>query len=352
MTPPPWLSLHAFHRGDHDRLLTGAVAPLVASLRATGVLDQFFFIRYWEGGPHLRLRLLPTRPDLAADVAACTRSTLEAHLARFPSPPPGPAERYAALAERYARLEGRADHDRRIRPPDVVEVQPYQPEYPIYGGRAATRAVEGHFTDSSWLALSTLARPAAADHRSRLAVLALASALAAWQPDRHRLAHLLTRSRSHWDPADGHRARWESYLRQRTALRRLVSSCWTAAQSTRPGADPDPFVAAWSASIHRLRAELTDLHRVGDFHPDLRSVPTRFTADAGPSRFTEAGPTRLADAGPTRAEQALLVVLLRCVHLLCNRLGLGVDQETQLHYLVCAACVDLGEPAREQEDFR
>ncbi|KXK60306.1 hypothetical protein AWW66_19495 [Micromonospora rosaria] len=331
MTPPPtWLSWHAFHHGDHTRLITGAVDPLVASLQADGRIAQFFFIRYWEGGPHLRLRLLPTHAEYSTEVAARARSALERHLARFPSPPSAPAGQYAALAERYARLEGLADHDRRLRPPDVVEAVPYHPEYPVFGGRAATRAVERHFTDSSRLALSVLARRAP-QHRSRLAALALASTLAAWQPDRRRLAHLLTRSRSFWEPAEGRGLRRESYQRQRAALRRLVSGCWPPTPGP-PPQDPDPLAAAWSDSVHRLHAELTDLRRAGDFHPDLRAVATRFAADTG----------------PTRDEQGLLVVLLRCVHLLCNRLGLGVDQETQLRYLVCAACADI-EAVPEQE---
>ncbi|TDC02020.1 hypothetical protein E1091_01630, partial [Micromonospora fluostatini] len=172
--------------------------------------------------------------------------------------------------------------------------------------------VERHFTDSSRLALSVLAHRAP-QHRSRLAVLALASALAAWQPDRHRLAHLLTRSRSSWEPAEGWGPRRESYQRQRAALRRLVSGCWPPAPGPPPPQDPDPLAAAWSDSIHRLRTELTDLRRAGDFHPDLRAVATRFAAGTG----------------PTHDEQRLLVVLLRCVHLL--------------------GCADLGEPPPEQE---
>ncbi|MER7166063.1 thiopeptide-type bacteriocin biosynthesis protein [Micromonospora sp. NPDC000207] len=334
MTAPPWLSLHAFHSGDHDRLLTETVAPLVTSLQADGRLAQFFFIRYWEGGPHLRLRLLPTRPDLAAEVADRARSALEGHLARFPTPRSGSVEQWSALAERYARIEDRADHDRRIRPPDVVEALPYHPEYAVFGGPTATRAVERHFTESSRVALSALARPTAPNHRSRLAVVALASALAAWQPDRHRLAHLLARTRSGWTPPDDRGRRRSSYQRQRAALRRLVSGCWPPERESPPSGNPEPHAAAWSGSIHRLHAELVELHRAGEFHPDLRAVAARFAADTGPDRD----------------EQRLLVVLLRCVHLLCNRLGIGVDQETQLHYLVHATCVDVGDPAREQED--
>ncbi|RBL89122.1 thiopeptide-type bacteriocin biosynthesis protein [Chitinophaga flava] len=47
-----WLSVHLFYAGDLNHLLHLLVAPVVAQIEA-----PFFFIRYWEGGPHIRLRL-------------------------------------------------------------------------------------------------------------------------------------------------------------------------------------------------------------------------------------------------------------------------------------------------------
>ncbi|GAB3638885.1 lantibiotic dehydratase [Hymenobacter arcticus] len=47
-----------------DRLLVQAVAPLTEQLLAEGLIDQWFFIRYADPDPHLRLRL--HLPDVAA----------------------------------------------------------------------------------------------------------------------------------------------------------------------------------------------------------------------------------------------------------------------------------------------
>jgi thiopeptide-type bacteriocin biosynthesis protein len=79
-----WVSLHVFHGSGTDLLITRAVADLVRSLDADEQLAGFFFIRYWEGGPHLRLRLLPRTPDLATEVEQRATAELKRLLGRPP----------------------------------------------------------------------------------------------------------------------------------------------------------------------------------------------------------------------------------------------------------------------------
>ena len=45
-----------------DGLLTGAAMPVIQELRSAGLVDHWFFIRYWDPRPHLRVRLHGT-PD-------------------------------------------------------------------------------------------------------------------------------------------------------------------------------------------------------------------------------------------------------------------------------------------------
>lgn len=55
-----WRALHIYlHRPMEqvDQVIKSCVAPLAAGLIADGKATSWFFIRYWEGGPHLRLRL-------------------------------------------------------------------------------------------------------------------------------------------------------------------------------------------------------------------------------------------------------------------------------------------------------
>ncbi|ACU62758.1 thiopeptide-type bacteriocin biosynthesis protein [Chitinophaga pinensis] len=55
-----WLSAHLFYRGDLRFLLLEMVLPFLRDTPYRG-----FFIRYGEGGPHIRLRLLPGSADIA-----------------------------------------------------------------------------------------------------------------------------------------------------------------------------------------------------------------------------------------------------------------------------------------------
>ena len=58
-TPKPnnWLSVHLFYNEPWEEFLNKAVGPYVNTALQTGIAQQFFFIRYWEQGPHIRLRL-------------------------------------------------------------------------------------------------------------------------------------------------------------------------------------------------------------------------------------------------------------------------------------------------------
>jgi thiopeptide-type bacteriocin biosynthesis protein len=78
-----WVSYHLFHSGDREALLTEVVRPVVSDLWSGGAIDGFFFIRYEEGGKHLRLRLR-VAPGIETEAATGqTRSLLEARSARF-----------------------------------------------------------------------------------------------------------------------------------------------------------------------------------------------------------------------------------------------------------------------------
>lgn len=53
-----WLSLHIYYTGNADELLIQAIAPFISKWKFCFFADSpWFFIRYWEGGSHIRLRL-------------------------------------------------------------------------------------------------------------------------------------------------------------------------------------------------------------------------------------------------------------------------------------------------------
>lgn len=59
-----------------DRLLTEALAPLTEELLADGLIDKWFFIRYADPEPHLRLRLHLTQPAALGPVVQAVAGRL------------------------------------------------------------------------------------------------------------------------------------------------------------------------------------------------------------------------------------------------------------------------------------
>jgi len=336
--PDRWISLHAFHRDGTDLLLGTAVDGLVREL--DGRLDRFFFLRYWEGGPHLRLRLLPRVPGDATTIEKRATAVLREHLAAHPTTAPWDREGYALLAREFAGREGMDAYDKRLRPDDHVEAVAYRPEYATFGGPEAIAAVERHFTDSSRIALAILRGEH--DHRRRLghALSAMMLALIAWEPDPRRLGPLLAGERARWDPAPARARQVEIFTRQREALTaqaercrliaaRAVSSRNHATAGRSVGGSPFGGVldtgdaydspGAWWRSVDTLHRRLVALQRAGRFSPvRARKAFRTFGAVDAP-----------ADAG----RHDVLSVLDRCVHLFCNRLGLSIAEEAHLRYL-------------------
>ena len=81
--PPgePWLTASIFaSESTLDRQLATLVGPLIRHLRATGAIEGWFFIRYWEPKAHLRLRLRGTPQRLREEAWPALQSALKPYL--------------------------------------------------------------------------------------------------------------------------------------------------------------------------------------------------------------------------------------------------------------------------------
>lgn len=169
-----WVSLHAFHDGDLDDVLLGAVLPVLGELRRAGLAESYFYLRYWDGGRHVRVRLSARRPE---PVRALALPLLRERLAALP---PGPAPdpgAYAAQAALLAAREGVTGYLREPLPAGTVHEIGYRPEHRRYGTGAALAAAERHFGESSRIALGLIAAGAGRGRREAAAFCAL---LLAW----------------------------------------------------------------------------------------------------------------------------------------------------------------------------
>ncbi|MBV9312702.1 MAG: thiopeptide-type bacteriocin biosynthesis protein [Pseudonocardia sp.] len=314
-----WVSAHLFHRGDLDRVITDAVVPVVDQLSTVDAIDGYFFLRYWEGGPHLRLRLRPRPPADASRVRAAVVEHCSRYFAEHPSPPGvQTAEEYRVLAQRMAVAERLTQYDAVLHPADTVAWIPYRPEHTAYGWPPTLTAVETHFVESSAIAMDLLTAGTPPGQRHAVALGMLMLTLAVCEPDLTRIArrlHAMTKTPR--VTAD------DGYLSISPALRTQARELWAQASDTGSGHGP---LASWLASIRTLYTQLTVAHALGQFAPT--------DADSPLSRLTKA-------AGPDAP--AVAQVVLRCTHLLCNRLGIHTAAEAHLTSLVARALIDLAD---------
>jgi hypothetical protein len=151
-----WISLHIFYHQSFERILTECIGPMSEQLLEKGSIDRYFFIRYWQGGPHIRLRLQLTDESLRGETEAFARKNISKFLNRFPSrfkvdrDKLLDSQRQMALAE-LGTVEGVTIFDN-----NSIHTIPYEREWLRYGGKLAMIVSEEQFFYSSQLTLRLL----------------------------------------------------------------------------------------------------------------------------------------------------------------------------------------------------
>lgn len=288
--PGGWLGLHCFLSAatatveEADAFLVEEVAPLLEGLVAGRPGAAWFFIRYSEGGPHLRVRVR------GLDYAAVLE--LRAELALL-------------VKERDGRL---------------AEVA-YVPETERYGGPGALPVAEEVFVRSTRVAVEAVALARRGSERLTLGVDLAHATAAALGLDRHAAARWLRVQAAGWRWADDvpllparflharvnavYAAQREALLRRADALRQELAQ--GAAESAGSGglvgrwarevAAADGELRAAGGAADRLRVWGSQLHmlfnRMGIVPDEERAVcrlAARALMDAGePASYFPAG---------------------------------------------------------------
>ncbi|RII22274.1 hypothetical protein DSC45_00930 [Streptomyces sp. YIM 130001] len=144
--------IHVPHSA-HTPFLCDVVGPL---LRQEGLQDHFFFLRYWQGGPHLRLRMLCGPEAGSADAAERVVDGLARAMPEFGAEERQEYEFGLTLQDELARLEEAST--RETRPIGSLDRAPYAPEYRKYGGRQGLDIAEAVFRRTSAAVLDMLDR--------------------------------------------------------------------------------------------------------------------------------------------------------------------------------------------------
>jgi thiopeptide-type bacteriocin biosynthesis protein len=179
MSDVRWEALHVFYQGSLGALLTDGLFPLLRG-RLEG---RFFFIRYWNGGPHIRVRLWSAP---GGSVLPELKARLEEWLSAHPNGPLNSVE-YEQTTRAIEELRSRLlPAEQVLLEPceplargDAVQVREYKFDERRYGSHSIRDFIEDHFCWSSGFAARILTWTVSR-HES-LAELALYLAAATWQ---------------------------------------------------------------------------------------------------------------------------------------------------------------------------
>jgi thiopeptide-type bacteriocin biosynthesis protein len=300
-----WTSFHIFvDSGVPTDAFVRESLPGIASRLSGARSGSWFFIRYWEGGPHVRLRVrlaegvdpAESRDLLASAVAAYCGASSE-------------------IKEEYYRNQ--YFENREIDPNAMpwfergsVEIIPYVAETVRYGGPAVIAATEQVFCDSTRIALSTLRASASDDARkvgAAITLMAVAAACVVRTPE--ALSAFFRRYQSFWAWAsnDGIDSQGPT---PPAASRRVADAIIQAALSnTSKGEIP----AAWRSHLVWLTQRLMSAHTARTLIDPFTGALTRTLEEA---------------------QVASAAIVASHMHMLNNRTGVTPPQEYRLAALL------------------
>lgn len=146
-----WTSYHIFYFDAQlqEKLLCECIGPMMRNYREEGKIEKWFFIRYWEGGPHIRLRFID-RGEVKKEIMEALRSYLKEH----PSHSTLTREQYY----KGHTFDGEpiAEEDLPWYGDNAVVPIAYEREYERYGGENAIPYCENIFMKSSEMAVDLI----------------------------------------------------------------------------------------------------------------------------------------------------------------------------------------------------
>lgn len=311
-----WLSVYLFfdgwiYDGDCDGIALGVMEPFVRRCQAEGWIEQHFFIRYSEFGPHLRLRLYAEPDVLGGDVWPALVEHLRAHNpdVEVDARPESPL-----VPQRPAGQPARVTHVARVA---------YEPETDRYGGPDALPVGERLFQASSDAAYQLLAKTGA-ERSSRLGkgLLSMVVLVHVFAGERERGAAFAQMYATNYLRAlareEEGRGAWleafdQGFSQQSDTLLEYVDAVWEAMDD---GDELSDTLDAWTAALRTTRDELRAL--------------------------LDAGKVRVAGNPAESWEQVVNGIAPSYVHMMNNRLGITLQEESYLGYLISRA---LGRPA-------
>ncbi len=307
-----WLAVHLFfnhpgiYTGECDAVVMDTALPFVRRCQEEGWIDGHFFIRYSEHGPHVRLRL-HGRTDVLENTVW---PALQEHVrGQYPDvafeTPDRPA--YGPIDDVPEGEPLRITHAARI---------PYEPETERYGGEEGVRVAERFFEVSSDAVYALLPRTSRTERSSRLGKGLLTMV---------QLIHVMTRSREA-------AVRWTQqynlgYLRG-VAREEEQREAWLGA-----------FDSGYSTQSETLGAYVEEVWSRMDEGESLSEALDLYTEGVTEVRghledVFHAGRLGRTEEPFTDWVAAVMAICSSYMHMMNNRLGITIQEESYLAYLI------------------
>ncbi|MFE1322081.1 thiopeptide-type bacteriocin biosynthesis protein [Kitasatospora phosalacinea] len=246
-----------------EELLLRAVVPvvegLVADRGAGGPLRPWFFLRYWQGGPHLRLRIAdldgPAADRITADLAART----DAVNAALPAEDRITPAAYRRAAGPLAELGegGRSLELGELLAPGVHPAR-YEPEVGRYGGPGEMALGEELFHASSVVVLRACRTRPGPGRNVADGLEAMAATLSAWPGDRTALLRAVRDGWAEWSGGPDRAAAAERAARAAAEQADRLRASAAALTALAEGA-PSRW-SAWTSRLRPAAERWTELH--------------------------------------------------------------------------------------------
>ena len=315
-SPLPWLSLHVFLADpvQSERYLRDCLAPAIARWRADQVLERWFFIRYWEGGPHLRVRLAGPIAHDGQHAMAMLAEPIAGFRAQHPP------TREAYYSGHVFDGQPVVEDELPWYPDGSVVNIGYQPELLRYGGQYAIDASEQLFELSSRLALSVCkATGNNQDARLSSAFVLMAAAVLACGEGLPGVATFFAQYGSLWTSSVG-RAVQDTAAQPSQDQMRLL---FRLEQEAQAGWTGNSAHAVWAAGVRQLAERLRALHAEGRLNLPFDGRTS---------------------VGEEMCRNSVLGIVGSQIHMLNNRLGIPPAGEFLLARLLVAGATTLNQP--------
>lgn len=144
MSTKTWLSAYLYYNEPWENLLQEALIPFVEQSLKANEVEQYFFIRYWEKGPHIRLRFYGNATYLQNELKPRLMAYFSAYFSEKPS-----------VRENQELIDKLPDEHKWFENNSIQFID-YEPETERYGGEEALLVAERQFQVSSDVVLAAI----------------------------------------------------------------------------------------------------------------------------------------------------------------------------------------------------